>query len=58
MESKEEGIKIGIDQGVEKEKLEVAKRLSEKGISSEDAAAIAGIDVELLRHLTLRFKAF
>ncbi|MEI7694993.1 MAG: Rpn family recombination-promoting nuclease/putative transposase [Chlorobium sp.] len=31
-------------------KLEVAERLIAKGMSAEEAAAIAGIDVELLRH--------
>jgi predicted transposase/invertase (TIGR01784 family) len=54
MEGKEEGIGIGIEQGIEqgieKGKLEVAKRLVEKGMSAEEAAAIAGIDAELLRH--------
>jgi predicted transposase/invertase (TIGR01784 family) len=42
MEGKEEGIEIG--------KLEVAERLVAKGMSAEEAAAIAGIDVQLLRH--------
>ncbi len=46
MEGKEEGIEIGVEKG----KLEVAKRLVEKGMSAEEAAAIAGIDAELLRH--------
>ena len=46
----EQGIEIGVEQGVEKGKLDVAKRLVEKGMSAEEAAAIAGIDTELLRH--------
>ncbi len=46
----EQGIEIGVEQGIEKGKLEVAKRLVEKGMSAEEAAAIAGIDAELLRH--------
>ncbi len=58
MEGKEEGIgegirqgiEIGIEQGLEKGKLEVARRLVAKGMSDEEAAAIAGIDAELLRH--------
>ena len=50
MEGKEEGIGEGIKQGIEKGKLEVARRLVEKGMSAEEAAAIAGIDAELLRH--------
>ncbi len=50
MEGKEEGIEIGVEQGIEKGKLEVAKRLVEKGMSAEEAAAVAGIDLELLRH--------
>ncbi len=36
-------------EGVEKGKLEVAKRLVNKGMSAEDAAEVAGISVELLR---------
>lgn len=58
MEGKEEGIgegirqgiEIGIEQGLEKGKLEVARRLVAKGMSDEEAAAIAGIEVGLLRH--------
>ncbi len=58
MEGKEEGIgegirqgiEIGIEQGLEKGKLEVARRLVAKGMSDEEAAAIAGIEVEWLRH--------
>ncbi|MBZ4219329.1 MAG: Rpn family recombination-promoting nuclease/putative transposase [Chlorobium sp.] len=58
MEGKEEGIgeglrqgiELGIEQGLEKGKLEVARRLVAKGMSDEEAAAIAGIDAELLRH--------
>ncbi len=50
MEGKEEGIEIGIEQGIEKGKHEVARRLVEKGMSAEEAAAIAGIDAEMLRH--------
>jgi predicted transposase/invertase (TIGR01784 family) len=50
MEGKEEGIEIGIEQGIEKGKLEVANRLVEKGMSAEEAAAVAGIPVELLRN--------
>ena len=42
MEGKEEGIEIG--------KLDVAERLVAKGMSAEEAAAVAGIDVQLLRH--------
>jgi len=42
MEGKEEGRIEG--------KLEVANRLVEKGMSAEEAAAVAGIDAELLRH--------
>ncbi len=37
-------------EGKEEGKLEVAERLIAKGMSAEEAAAIAGIDVELLRH--------
>ncbi len=56
MEGKEEGIgegmtqgiELGIEQGLEKGKLEVARRLVAKGMSDEEAAAIAGIDAELL----------
>ncbi len=46
IEGKEEGIEIGIEQ----EKLEVAEKLVAKGMSAEEAATVAGIDVELLRH--------
>ena len=46
----EQGVKIGVEQGIEKGKLEVARRLVEKGMSAEEAAAIAGIDAEMLRH--------
>ncbi len=46
----EQGVKIGVEQGIEKGKFEVAKRLVEKGMSAEEAAVIAGIDAELLRH--------
>ena len=49
-DGKEEGIEIGIEQGIEQGKLEVAEKLVAKGMSAEEAAAIAGIDVELLRH--------
>ncbi len=58
MEGKEEGIgegiqqgiEIGIEQGIEKGKLDVAKRLVEKGMSAEEAAVVAGIPVEFLRY--------
>ena len=46
----EQGVKIGVEQGIEKGKFEVAKRLVEKGMSAEEAAVIAVIDAELLRH--------
>jgi len=44
MEGKEEGIEIGIDRG----KLAIAKRLVEHGMSIEEAAVISGIDAALL----------
>ncbi len=50
MEGKEEVRTKGWVDGKEKGKLEVANRLVEKGMSAEEAAAIAGIDAELLRH--------
>jgi hypothetical protein len=37
-------------EGKEEGKLEVAKGLIVKGMSAEEAAAIVGIDVQLLRH--------
>lgn len=64
MEGKEEGIgegirqgiEIGLEQGLEKGKLEVSRRLVAKGMSDVEAGAIAGIEVELLRHLIFRPK--
>ena len=50
MEGKEEGIEIGIEKGIDIAKLDIAKRLVEHGMSIEEAAAISGIDVQLLRH--------
>ena len=41
---------LGRMEGKEEGKLEVAKRLVETEMSAEEAAAIAGIDAELLRH--------
>ncbi len=45
MEGKEEGLIEGKEEG----KLEVAERLVAKGMSAEEAAEVAGIDVQLLR---------
>ena len=45
-----EGKKEGLTEGIEKGKLEVAKRLVNKGMSAEDAAEVAGISVDLLKH--------
>ena len=50
MEGKEEGRIEGKEEGIEIGKLEVAEKLVTKGMSAEEAAAIAGIDVQLLRH--------
>ena len=41
---------LGLREGREEGKLEVAKRLVKKGMSVEEAAAVAGISVELLKH--------
>ena len=41
---------LGRMEGKEEGKLEIAKRLVETEMSAEEAAAIAGIDAELLRH--------
>jgi len=60
IEGREEGIEIGIDIGIEKGigigiekgidigKLDIAKRLVDRGMSIEEAAAISGIDAALL----------
>ena len=40
----------GNEEGRMEGKLEVAGRLVEKGMSAEEAAAVAGIDVKLLSH--------
>ena len=50
MEGKEEGRMEGRMEGKEEGRLEVARRLVEKGMSIEEAAEIAGIDEQLLRH--------
>ena len=53
IEGKIEGIAIGIGQGIEKGiengKIEVARRLIAKGMTTEEAAEVAGVDVELVR---------
>ena len=41
---------LGLREGREEGKLEVAKRLVNNGMSVEEAAAVAGISVELLKH--------
>ncbi len=41
---------LGHIEGKEEGKLEVAEKLVARGMSAEEAAAIAGIDVQLLRH--------
>ncbi|TLU82426.1 MAG: Rpn family recombination-promoting nuclease/putative transposase [Chlorobium sp.] len=48
MEGKEEGRIEGKEEGIEIGKLEVAKRLVEKGMSAGEATAVAGIDPSLL----------
>ncbi len=49
LEGREEGIQQGIQQGVQQGKIEVAQRLLAKGISIEETAEMAGVDIELLR---------
>jgi predicted transposase/invertase (TIGR01784 family) len=39
----------GIEKGIEKGKIEVARRLITKGMTLEEAAEIAGVEVDLLR---------
>ena len=39
----------GREEGREEGRLEVARRLIESGMSAEEAAEVAGVDVELLR---------
>ena len=41
---------LGLREGREEGKLEVAKRLVNNGMSVEEAAAVSGISVELLKH--------
>jgi len=48
-EGREEGIGIGIEKGLLEGELKVALRLVAKGTSAEEAAEVAGVDVELLR---------
>ena len=50
IEGKEEGRIEGKEEGIEQGKVEVAERLVAKGMSAEEAATVAGIDVQLLRH--------
>ena len=38
-----------LEKGIENGRLEVARRLIAKGVAAEDAAEIAGVDVEVLR---------
>ena len=47
---REEGKEVGMQAGVQAGKLEVARRLLEKGMSQEEAAEVAGIGVELLQN--------
>ena len=46
----QQGLEQGMQQGLEQGKLDVAKCLIEKGMSAEEAAEIAGISLDLLRH--------
>jgi predicted transposase/invertase (TIGR01784 family) len=49
IKGRDAGIAIGIGQGIEKGKIEVARRLIDKGMSVEEAAEVAGVSVEVLR---------
>ena len=44
-----QGIEKGIEKGIEQGKVEVVRRLIDKGMSVEEAAEIAGVSVEVLR---------
>ncbi len=49
MEGVRKGKSEGLTEGIEKGKLEVARRLMRKGMNAEDAAEVAGVNVQLLR---------
>ena len=50
--AREEGLERGLEEGMERGreagKLEVARRLIEKGMTAEEAAELAGVGVEKL----------
>jgi predicted transposase/invertase (TIGR01784 family) len=45
----QEEFEKGIEKGIEKGKIEVARRLIDKGMSVEEAAEVAEVNVEVLR---------
>ena len=48
----EDATKNGIEQGVEKNKIEVAVKLIARGDSIEDVADISGLSIDKVRELT------
>ncbi len=47
-EGREAGLEEGLEKGILQGKLEVARRLLEKGISAEEAVELAGVNVDML----------